>query len=74
MDMKEKIENVAKTLMSDPTLMESFQKDPKAAVKKVLGVVLTDDVVDAIVQGVKAKIGAEKVENALGGLGKLFGK
>jgi len=74
MDIKKKIEEVVETLSKDPKLLENFKKDPKEAVKKVLGVVLTEDVLEAIVEGVKAKINMDKIGDALGGLGKLFGK
>ena len=73
-DIKAKIEEIAKKIASDKELQEMFQKEPTKAVEKLLGVDLPDDLVNQIIEGVKARISLEKVGDALGALGGLFGK
>ena len=74
MELKEKIEKIAKKLLSDKTLMEKFEKNPAKVIEDLLEVDLPNDLVNQIVEGVKAKISLEKVGDALGALGGLFGK
>ena len=74
MDIKEKIEAVAKKLMADKNLMDKFEKNPAKVIEELLGVDLPDDLVNQIIEGVKAKINLEKVGDALGALNSLFGK
>ena len=77
MDIKEKIESIVKKLLSDKNLKEKFDKNPAKVIEDLLGVDLPDDLINQIVDGVKAKISIEKVGDALealGGLGSLFGK
>lgn len=74
MDIKEKIEAVVKKLMADKKLMEKFEKNPVKVIEELLGVDLPDDLVNNIIDGVKAKINLEKVGDALGALSGLFGK
>lgn len=74
MDIKEKIEEVVKKLLSDKKLMEKFEKNPVKVIEELLGVDLPDDLVNKIIDGVKAKISLEKVGDALGALSGLFGK
>ncbi len=71
-DIKAKIEEIAKKIASDKELQELFQKEPTKAVEKVLGVDLPDDLIEKVVAGVKAKLTADKVSGALGSLKKLF--
>ena len=71
-DIKAKIEEIAKKIASDKELQELFQKEPTKAVEKVLGVDLPDDLIEKVVDGVKAKLTADKVSGALGALKKLF--
>ncbi|MBR5471737.1 MAG: hypothetical protein IKU81_06460 [Oscillibacter sp.] len=72
MEIKEKIEQMAKKVLSDKALMELFKKDPIKAVEKVLGVDLPDELVEKIVDGVKAQIAVDGAKDALGMLKKLF--
>lgn len=72
MDIKEKIQEMVEKVTSDKTLMEQFQKEPVKAVEKVLGVDLPDDVVEKIIDGVKAKITVDKLDDVADALKKLF--
>ena len=74
MDIKEKIEKAAKKLLSDKNLMKKFEKNPAKVIEELIGVDLPDDLVNQLVEGIKAKITIDKMGDVLGGLGKLFGK
>ena len=74
MDIKEKIEKAAKKLMDNPSLLKKFEKEPVKVIEELIGIDLPDDLVNQLIDGIKAKITAEKVGDALEGLGKLFGK
>ena len=74
MDIKEKIEQIVNKVKSDKTLLSRFQKEPIKVVEELIGVDLPDDQLEKIVDAVKAKIDMDKIGDALGGLGKLFGK
>ena len=74
MDIKEKIEQTVKKLMENPKLLQKFEKEPVKVIEELIGVDLPDDLVNQLIDGIKAKIAVEKVGDALEGLGKLFGK
>ena len=74
MDIKAKIEEVAKKLLNDKDLMKKFDKNPAKVIEELIGVDLPDDLVNQLIEGIKAKITIDKVGDVLGGLGKLFGK
>ena len=72
MDIKAQIEKIVEAVTKDASLKTQFQKDPVAAVEKVLGVDLPDDAVNKIVDGVKGKIAVDKLSGAADSLKKLF--
>ena len=74
MDIKKEIEKVVKKLLSDKDLLEKFEKNPVKVVEELIGVDLPDDMINKIIDGVKAKISLDKVGDALGALSGLFGK
>lgn len=74
MDFKEKIEKAVKKLLSDKNLMAKFERNPASVIEELIGVDLPDDMVNEAIDAIKAKITLDKVGDALGGLGKLFGK
>ena len=74
MDIKKKIEEIAKKLISDKNLLQKFEKNPAKVIEELLEVDLPDELVNQIVEGVKAKINLDKVGDALKGLSGLFGK
>ncbi len=73
-EIREKIEQVVKKLMADKDLMKKFDTNPAKVIEELLGVDLPDDLVNNVIEGVKAKINMEKVGDALEALGGLFGK
>lgn len=68
MDIKAKIDEVVNKVKSDDKFAEKFQKEPVKAVEEVTGVDLPDDVINNVVEGVKAKINLGGVADKLGGL------
>ena len=74
MDIKEQISKAVDKIAKDKKLQEQFQKDPVKALESVLGVDLPDDVVEQVVQGVKAKLTADKVSGAMDSLKGLLNK
>ena len=74
LDIKAKIEEIVKKLTSDKELMTKFEKNPASVIEGLVGVDLPDDQVNQLVEGIKAKLKLDKVGDALGGLGNLFGK
>ena len=74
MDIKEYIEKAVKKLMDNPSLLKKFEKEPVKVLEELIGVDLPDDLLNPVIDGIKARITAEKVGDALGSLGKLFGK
>lgn len=73
-DIKAKVEEIVNKLKNDDELMDLFKKDPVAALEKLTGLDLPDDKIDAVIDAVKAKLGLDKIGDALKGLGGLFGK
>ena len=72
MDIKAKITELVEKIKTDKELQAQFKADPIKAVEKLLGVDLPDDTVAKIVDGVKAKLTADKLADGLGALKKLF--
>ena len=59
MDVKEQITKAVEKISKDKKLQEQFQKEPVKALESVLGVDLPDEIVNQVVQGVKAKLTAD---------------
>ena len=72
MDVKEQITKAVEKISKDKKLQEQFQKEPVKALESVLGVDLPDEIVNQVVQGVKAKLTADKLTGAADELKKLF--
>lgn len=72
MDIKEQINKIVDKVKNEPEIAELFKKEPIKAVEKIIGVDLPDDVINKIVEGVKAKIDLDKAAGALNKLKKLF--
>ncbi len=71
MDIKAKIEELTNKIKNDKDLKEKFKNDPVSAVESLLGVDIPNDKVEAVVDGIKAKIKLDDIGDKLGG---LFGK
>ncbi len=71
-DIKAKIEELVSKLQKDPTLLKSFQKDPVKTLEGLTGLDLPEEQLQPLVTGIKAKLAASDLGDALGGLKKLF--
>lgn len=81
MDIQQLIKDALDKLEKDDTLVERFLNDPVKTLESILGVDLPEDKINPVIEGIKAKLhlndvakGAKQLQNALGGLGNLFGK
>ena len=72
MDIKEKIEELVEKISKDEKLQKQFKDDPVKALEKLLDVDLPDAVIEKIIDGVKAKLTADKLSDAVGAFKKLF--
>ncbi len=68
MDVKGQITKAVEKITKDKGLQEQFQKDPVKALENVLGVDLPEDVINQVIQGVKAKLTADKVSDTVDAL------
>ncbi|MBE5868884.1 MAG: hypothetical protein E7293_08015 [Lachnospiraceae bacterium] len=72
MDIKEKINDIVEKIKDNPDIKEQFEKDPVKAIEKLIGVDLPDDVIEKVIDGVKAKLTADKIGDIAGKFKKLF--
>lgn len=72
MDVKKIITEAVEKIMKDKKLQELFMKDPVKALEQILNVDLPDDMINPVIDGIKAKIAIDKVDDAVGLLKKLF--
>ena len=72
MDMKEQISKILEEISKNPEIKEMFEKEPVKAIEKVTGIDLPDDVVNKIIDGVKAKLTIDNVSKAADVLKGVF--
>lgn len=64
-EVKKKIEEIIKKVTTDKDFAKEFKKDPVTAVEKVLGVDLPNDKINAIIDGVKAKMTVDTAKDMM---------
>lgn len=74
MDIKQKVEELVEKIQSDKTILAKFQTDPVSTVEGLIGIDLPNDQIEKLVDLVKAKIDMDKLGDAIGALGGLFGR
>ena len=72
MDIKEKVEAIIEEIKNNPKIKEEFEKEPVKVIEKFIGVDLPDDMVEKIIDGVKAKLTIDNVSKIAGALKDLF--
>ena len=72
--IKDKVDDIVDKIKSDKTLMTRFKTEPVKVVEELIGMDLPDDQIEKLADAVKAKIDLDKIGDALGALGGLFGK
>ncbi len=70
-DIQGKITEIVSKIKDDKDLLGKFKDDPIKTVEELIGVDLPDEAIKGIVEGVKAKIGADGIIDKIKG---LFGK
>ena len=73
MDIKKIISDIIEKLKSNPDAVKSFQSEPTKTVKDLTGIDLPEDQVNAVVDGIKEKLGGG-LDNLLDGLKNILGK
>ena len=74
MDIKQKVEELVEKIQSDKTILAKFQTDPVSTVEGLIGIDLPNDQIEKLLDLVKAKIDMDKLGDAIGALGGLFGR
>ncbi len=72
MDIKEKINDIVEAIKKNPSIKDDFEKEPIKVIEKLIGVDLPDDVVEKVIDGVKAKLKVDSLSDVAGALKKLF--
>ena len=72
MDIKEKISELVDKIKEDDKLKDQFAKEPVKTVEKLIGVDLPDDKLEAVVDGIKAKIKLDSVSDIADKFKNLF--
>ena len=78
MDIQKINNDVIAKLKADDNLLEKFKTNPVKVLEDLIGIDLPDDKINAVIDGIKAKLNlddlADKAGDILGALGGLFGK
>ena len=74
MDIQKIITEAVKALTENEELLKAFNKNPAKTIEKIIGIDLPDDKVNAILAGIKAKLGLDDVMDVAGKLLGMFGK
>lgn len=72
MDIKKTVTELIEKITKNPDLLESFKKDPFETIKKLVGVDISTDTLNALVEGVKAKIGKKGLAKIIDKIKSLF--
>ena len=72
-DIKEIIENIVEEVTKNENLKEDFEKEPVKVIERVIGVDLPDELLEKVIDGVKAKITVDKVSDAVEAVSDLVG-
>jgi len=73
-DIKEKIEDLVEKIQKNPAMLKKFKTEPVKVVEELVGIDLPDEMIEKVVDGVKAKITLDKAGDVLDALGGLFDK
>lgn len=70
----EKVNEVVDKLKEDDALQKEFMKEPVKTLEKILNVDLPDEVIEKIIDAVKAKLTVDDVAQLFGAAKKIFSK
>ena len=74
MDLKKMIDQIVDFIGSNKNIKEQFEKEPVKVIEKVLGIDLPDEIIEPLIDGVKAKITVDAISDVADALKGLFGK
>lgn len=74
MDIQKIISDVLDKLQNDKALAAKFDTDPTAVLEKLIGIDLPNEQINAIIDGVKAKLKLDDIADKVGGILNLFKK
>ena len=73
MDIKEIIQNIVEEITKNENLKEEFEKEPVKVIERIVKVDLPDELVEKVIDGVKAKITLDKIDDAVDAVSNLAG-
>ena len=72
MDIKKMIEKIIDEIQKDGKIGTQFKSNPTKVIENIIGKDLPDDVVEKIVDGVKAKVAVDSISDVASKLKGLF--
>lgn len=73
MDIKEIIENIVEEISKNKNIKEEFEKEPVKVIERIAKVDLPDELVEKVIDGVKAKITLDKIDDVADKVGDIAG-
>ena len=73
MDIKEIIENIVEEITQNKNIKEEFEKEPVKVIERIAKIDLPDELVEKVIDGVKAKITLDKIDDVVDTVGDLAG-
>lgn len=73
MDIKEIIENIVEEVSKNKNIKEEFEKEPVKVIERIAKVDLPDELVEKVIDGVKAKITLDKLDDVVDTVGDIAG-
>ena len=74
MDIQKIISDVLAKLKNDKNLAAKFGKDPTAVLEELIGIDLPNEQLNAVIDGIKAKLKLDDVADKIGGVLDFFKK
>ncbi len=74
MDIQKIISDVLAKLKNDKNLAAKFDKDPTAVLEELIGIDLPNEQLNAVIDGIKAKLKLDDVADKIGGVLDFFKK
>lgn len=74
MDIQKIISDVLAKLKNDKNLAAKFDKDPTAVLEELIGIELPNEQLNAVIDGIKAKLKLDDVADKIGGVLNFFKK
>ena len=73
MDIKEIIENIVEEIKNNKNIREEFEREPVKVIERIVEIDLPDELVEKVIDGVKAKITLDKIDDVVDTVGDIAG-